>query len=381
MLSLSEKISAKGDNLKKHKKTVDSSYYNDNMNDNSTTTDNERCRERMNTIKPNYVVPALTDEQRENFENGLGMSGVGENCDDLNGELLCDIRQCLEYVIEMGIGNVFANEDSKCREGDLSPTLASMWSRIYRFAQAVTSILCGYDPFISTLLKSGKYPEVLMGAQTVSDGEMDGCCKRVGYPTWVAPDDDPSLDSSRPVSARGVAKAVNDAILSVWHRWEEEPEFTFFAETKDDLDEQSGKYGVEENDTALIAHSDECEDGTAIYEYAARPDEGEEEVKWRLKSCVVDGDEHNLVNFAVTHIVKGKYAENGMYYFDGTWQMLDADLGGIEAKLEELEERFRYAVKVPEDTKPTMIVTVPTVAEATDYPCDPNRQTIVLIAG
>lgn len=347
---------------------------------NNTTTDTPKCEERMNTIKPNFVVPAITEDQCENLKNNTGIYGqLTENCEDLTGELLCDIRQCLEYVVNMGVGNVFANEDSKCRDNDTSPTLASMWSRIYRFAQAVTCVLCAYDPFINTLLKSGKYPQVLMGAQTESDGSMDGCCKRIGYPTWVTPDDDPSSSSNKPVSAKGVAKAVHDAVMSVWHLWEEEPEFTYFAETMESLEDQASE--PMEGDTALVVTTDECKTGVGKYEYRKDVDAGEEDLKWRLNYCIVPGDEKNLVNFAVTHIVKGKYKENGMYYFDGTWNVLDADLSSLTERVDKLEEKFKYAVKVPNGEAPMLIATAESVEAAYNYPCDPNKRTLVFITG
>lgn len=344
------------------------------------TTDTERCQVRMQSITPNFVVPAITEEQCENLKNNTGIDGTGENCDDLTGELLCDIRQALEYVVNMGVGNVFANEDSKCRDNDISPTLASMWSRIYRFVQAVTCVLCAYDPFINTLLKSGQYPEVLMGAQTETDGEMDGCCKRIGYPTWVKPDDNPSLDSTKPVSARGVAKAVADAILSVWHRWEEEPEFEYFADDMNNLSSQMAGAPAVEGDRALVASSPDC-DGTAIYSYRKDVDGGDDELKWRLDDCIKEGDEHNLVNFAVTHIVKGQYATRGMYYFDGTWQMIDADLGELETRLKALEKTYDRAVTVPENTMPVVLMTVPTLADAIAVECVEGRETVILVTG
>lgn len=354
-----------------------------------STTATPKCAARQQQILPADLVPEITDEQCQNLKDNHGIYGnLTENCEDFTGELLCDIKQVLEYVLEMGVGTIFANEDSKCQDDDPSPTLASMWSRIYRFAQAVTCVLCAYDPFINTLLKSGHFPQVLMGAQTEDDGSMDGCCKRIGYPTWVTPDDYPEYDSNRPVSAGGISRAIKDAILSVWHLWEEEPEFTFFAQTVDGKDDsrslmaQMEKWEAVEGDTCLVAHSDECDGGTAIYEYRHDNDpSGELEIKWRFNECVEVGGKQNLTNFATTHITSGWYEGNGVYYFDGTWQVIDADLGQIEERVQNLESIYENAVTVMPGSKAILFGTADTVEEAKAYPCDPTRDTVILVTG
>lgn len=355
----------------------------------NATVNNDQCTARMGEIKPADVVPAITEAQCQHIKDNHGIDGdKDENCDDLNGELLCDIRQDLEYVLQMGVGQIFANDDSKCKEDDPSPTLASMWSRIYRFAQAVTCILCAYDPFINTLLKSGRFPQVLMGAQTEDDGEMDGCCKKVGYPIWVTPDELPTADSNRPVTAAGINQAIKDAILSVWHLWEEEPEFTYFAQTVNgeedpySLEKQMEKWPATEGDTALIASSDQCDGGTAEYEYRHDNDpSGETEVKWRFNKCIEKNGEENLTNFAVTHILKGQYEDKGVYFFDETWQVMDADLGALGEKIEDLEKIISNTVLSEEGQSPFVIATRPTLAEAEEVLCAEDKETLVLITG
>lgn len=335
------------------------------MNENQTT-DTTQCDERRVSVKPNLVVDAITEEQCQNIKDNRGIYGTAyANCDDLTGELLCDIRQVLEYVLNMGVGNVFANEESKCNEDD-SPTLASMWSRIYRFAQAVTCILCAYDPFMSAVLKSGKYPQVLTGSAQAG-----------GYPTWTTPDDYPTLGSVKPVTSEGVAKAVQDAVLSVWHFWEEEPSFDFFAQTANadndphSLEQQMNKVTPKAGNTALVASSSECSNGTAIYTY----DGG-----WKFKECVKLNDKHNLKNFAVTNIKNGYYKDKEVYYFDGTWQVMDIDLGELEKRVETLEEIYSSAVTSADETK-YLLMTKPTLTEAQAVPCSSEGTTIVLIAG
>lgn len=353
------------------------------------TVNNDACNERMQTIKPADVVPAISDTQCKNIKDNHGIYGTAENnCEDLTGELLCDIRQDLEYVLNMGVGNIFANDDSKCKEDDPSPTLASMWSRIYRFSQAVTCILCAYDPFINTLLKAGRFPQVLMGAQTEEFDEMDGCCKKVGYPTWVTPDELPTLDSNRPVTANGITRAIKDAIMSVWHIWEEEPEFTYFAQTINDpndpysLTEQMKKWPAKEGDTCLLASAPECGGGTAEYEYRHDNDpSGDLTVKWRFNKCLKKGGVEHLTNFAVTHINGGYYVDKGVYFFDETWQVLDADLGTLESRVDELERIFEHSVLSQDNTTQYVMATRPNLSAAKAVPCTNGKETLVFITG
>lgn len=359
-----------------------------NAADNSTL-NNELCEQRLQVINPADVVDPIDETQCQNIKDNHGINGNRDNnCEDLTGELLCDIKQVLEYVLNMGPGVIFPNEDSKCQEDDPSPTLASMWSRIYRFTQAVTCILCAYDPFINTLLKAGRFPQVLMGAFTEDQTEMDGCCKKWGYPTWVTPDDYPTLDSNRPVTAFGIAKAIEDAILSVWHKWKEEPEFTYFAQTMDDANdpysvvEQMKKWPAKEGDTLLLANSPECGSGTGIYEYRHDNDpSGDLTVKWRLNECVKKDGKQNLKNFAVTHITNGYYEEKGVYFFDETWQVLDADLGTLESRVDELERIFEHSVLSQDNTTQYVMATRPDLTTAKAVPCTNGKETLVFITG
>lgn len=351
------------------------------------TTENEQCAERLATIKPADVVPEITDEQCQNIKDNHGIYGTAdENCDDLQGELLCDMRQEIEYLLNMGVGNIFANDDSKCKEDDPSPTLASMWSRIYRFAQAVTCILCAYDPFINTLLKSGRFPQILMGAQTEDDGQMDGCCKKVGYPTWVTPDDYPYADSRRPVTSDGVYRAIQDAILSVWHKWVEWPEFTYFAQTLNDpddpysLQEQIKKWPPKPGDTVLIAKDGGTD--TLLYKYRDDNDPtGDVTVDWHFEGAIKDMPGNNLTNFAVTHILNGYYEDKGVYYFDGTWQVMDADLGELESRVDELERIFEHSVLSQDNTTQYVMATRPDLTSAKAVPCTNGKETLVFITG
>lgn len=311
------------------------------------------------------LVDELTEQEMENLRANTGLSGnEKDNCPDLEG-MVCLIKQGVDFVAGGGSMVVAPNNDSKCKD-DHAPTLASMWSRILRWSEAVTQILCAYDPYIATLLKMGKYPQILMGA--VQEG---------GYPQWVNPDDLPTEGSQKPVTSAGVIQAIKDALLGVWHPYEEYPHFGYFAQTlngADDPQNLSVQTGMAEGDTALVAN-----DGTrtsAVYTYTGG--------KWVFTKQLTEADD-NLKNFAVTNIEKGYYATKDVYYFDGgdtpTWDVMDADLSVLESRVEELERIFQQSVLGQADGDEYVMTTRPDLASANAVPCTDGKETIVLITG
>lgn len=319
------------------------------------------CGVRENEVNPADILAALTDKERENIMNDKGLDGKQDgNCGDIQGGLLCDIRQELEAVLQNQSMTIYANDFSKCSETDENPTLASMWSRIYRFSQAIASMLCAYDPFLANLLKSGKYPQVLMGSPSANGS---------GYPTWVAPDSYPSESTTKPVSSDGVYRAIEDAILSVWHLWKEHPEFTYYTDT---IKERDALTDLEENDTVLV--KDAGSKKNVIYRYYNE--------QWNEEEVVgVD-----LPNFTVTHIVKGYWADKGMYYFkDGnepTWQAMDANLTDLERRVDELAEKISHAVlPAPGDTNDYLITTRANLSQANAVPATSGKVTLTFITG
>lgn len=314
------------------------------------------------------LVDELTEQEMENLKANTGLSGnEKDNCPDLEG-MVCLIKQEVDAVANGGSMVVSPNDDSKCQD-DENPTLASMWSRILRWSQAVTQILCAYDPYVATLLKMGKYPQILMGA--VQDG---------GYPQWVNPDDMPTEGSQKPVTSDGVIKAIQEALLGVWHPYEEYPHFTYFAQTVNDaddpqnLDAQTTTTPPAEGDTALVAN-----DGTrtsAVYTYTGG--------QWVFTKQLTEADD-NLKNFAVTNIEKGYYTTKDVYYFDGggtpTWDVMDADLSVLQSRVEELEKIFQQSVLGQADGDEYVMTTRPTLADANAVPCTEGKSTIVLITG
>lgn len=318
-------------------------------------------------LKPDDLVSEINETECENLGATSGLDGnQRDNCDDLN-EMVCAIKQDVDAIATERAMVIAPNDASKCQDDD-DPTLASFWSRVLRFSQAITCILCEYDPFIATLLKSGKYPQILMGA--VGNN---------GYPQWVNPDEVPTLGSSKPVMSGGVVQTIKEALLSVWHLWEEYPEFKWFAQTLNDGDdyrnllEQSKTETPIEGDTALVGF--DGTDHNVLYTY--------KNGQWTKTK--VFGKNDGLVNFAVTHIVRGAYADKGVYYFhDGntdTWQVMDVDAGDLDEKLNELLAAFNKAVQSPSYDEQYILTTRPTAAEAHAVPCDPNKTTIVLITG
>ena len=332
--------------------------------------DSNVCDTRQEVVQPADIMAALTETECENLKNNTGLDGSSsDNCEDLQGGLLCDIRQELEAVLKNESMTIYANDFSKCSETDENPTLASMWSRIYRFSQATSCILCAFDPFIIKLLKSGRFPQVLMGAPAdVLPEDL------TGYPVWVSPDTYPTASSTRPVTSDGVYRAVEDAILSVWHIWREHPQFEYYADhTTEGVHPLSEITDMEVNDTALVKDNGEGE-YNVIYKYY--------DDDWQ-KEEVIGTD---IPNFTVTHIVKGYFEGKGIYYFDDsgtpTWQIMDANLSELEERMDVLEEKFNHAIiSQTSDTNSYMLTTRATLAQANAVPATSGRTTLIFITG
>lgn len=334
-----------------------------------TQSDNSACLNENGEwrLKPNTVVDQITEQECENLKSNAGLDGAqASNCGDLNS-LICDIKQEVEQVASNRVMVIAPNDLSKCDDSE-DPTLASMWSRILKFAQAASCVMCTYDPFVATILKSGKYPEILMGAATEG-----------GYPTWVKPDELPQADSKRPVTSGGIQEAIKQAILGVWHKWEEHPTFDYFAQTIDGSDDphnltnQMTDNPANSGDTALVA-SDGVHN-TALYTFDG--------TDW-VFTKELDSDD-GLTNFAVSHIGRGYYATKDVYYFydgtNGTWQVMDADLTELEKKVKELEGQFNGAVFGKDTGEGYLITTRPTLAQAQAVACDNDRMTLTFVTG
>lgn len=315
---------------------------------------------------PDAVVNEITEDECANIKANTGLAGnEKDNCPDLE-TMVCAIKQEVDAIANGAI-TISTNNESKCRDDGL-PTLASMWSRILRWSQAVTCVLCAYDPYVATILKTGKYPQILMGA--VQEG---------GYPQWVNPDELPTSGSKAPVTSGGVAKAIEDALLGVWHPWEEYPIFSYFAETLNSSDGvqnltiQTTNTPPTSGDTALVAS-----DGThsnALYTYNG--------TDWVFTKEL--GASDGLTNFAVTNITKGYYATRDIYYFvdgsDHTWNVMDADLTTLEKQVSDLQKLLEKAIISKNSDTGYILTTAPTLITAEAVACDPDKPTIILITG
>lgn len=155
--------------------------------------------------EPWWLAEEVNANECNNLKNGHGTNGSDTtNCDVFQNDLIPALIQ--EYKsIQRGDIVIAANEDSKCSDGSPLPTLASILSRILRFSQAVACVLCTYDPILINILKSGEYPQILMG-QTGSK-----------YPIWRNPSETPTPGSKLPITSGGVWEAIQQAIMSVFH--------------------------------------------------------------------------------------------------------------------------------------------------------------------
>lgn len=329
------------------------------------------CDARKEVVQPADIMAALTETECENLKNNTGLDGTAsDNCEDIQGGLICDIRQELEAVLKNQSMTIYANDFSKCSETDENPTLASMWSRIYRYSQAVSCILCSYDPFMATLLKSGRYPQVLMGAVADNMTEEEMGCSLTGYPVWVTPDTYPTESVTKPVTSDGVYKAVENAILSVWHLWREHPQFEYYVDSEDELADITDML---EDDIVLVKENTD-EEYNVIYKYY--------DDDWQKEEVI--GVE--IPNFTVTHIVKGRWADKGIYYFldddRPTWQVMDANLTELEDRVSEIENKFsRAVIGHPSDENSYLITTRATVAQANAVSATTGRTTLVFVTG
>ena len=185
-----------------------------------------------------YEIDEVNTSECDNLKENKGTSGNdNNNCDVLSNELIEAIRQ-VYYSIKNGDIVISANEDSKC-DGSQLPTVASILSRLLRFDEAVACILCTYDPILIKILKSGEYPQVLMG-QTGSV-----------YPVWKNVSETPTEGSMLPITSGGVYDAIKEAQLSMFHKITDDPgwveagglyEYDYFATSDEDLDAQSLGY-------------------------------------------------------------------------------------------------------------------------------------------
>lgn len=342
---------------------VDKNTYYNNFDDSS--------------VLPSFLAREINEQvasECDNLADATGTSGHDDgNCDVFENDLLPAIQQ-VYYQIKNGVMNIYANDDSKCDE-DNAPTLASILSRLLRFDEAVACVLCTYDPQLIAYLKSGTYPQVLMGGGAGSK-----------YPVWQNPSTSPSAGSVLPITSGAVYTAIRNAIDSVFHKATDDSQWTaagggftyeYYADTLEELYEQYDESSAEsdepvpeEGDKAIILNG---EDGiNEEYQYT----EGE----WVGLDVIGEPN-----NFAVIEIEKGAYADEEIYYLHDTadnisWNILDFSLTGLEDRVADLEDICKLAV-ISYDTTEYLFGVVPTLAEAQAIPSTPGKTTVTLVIG
>lgn len=306
------------------------------------------------------LVDPISDSECSSLGNNTGLNiNDGETtCQALQQRLVPLLAQIMSDI-STGVMTIYANDDSKC-DDNADPTLASMMSRIYRVSQAFACILCQYDPTLSNMLMAGTYPQVLMGKQSQD-----------GYPGWVTPDSAPISGSQNLVTSGGVYTAIQNAILSVWHLWK-----------------GNGTTAASDGDYAYLVYdvADLPTTGNANGDWAIVYNETTYEVKtykWNGSSWQNKGtfSHSQMQDFAVIHVEKGEWEDKGLYWFDISWNLLDADLGEIEQRVDALEQQYQNTV-IPLDTATTYkIGVVADTAAAQQVPSEAGITKIIFMSG
>lgn len=304
------------------------------------------------------VVNPITEEECSSLEQNTGIdpSEGLQDCEAIALEILPLIEDELRWI-RSGVKTIFANEDSKCKDTDKNPTLASILSRIYRLSQAISCAICTYDPALVTRLKTGSASQVLWG-QGVGN-----------LPLWRTPDTVPTEDSTNLVYSGGVYNAIRAAQLGTFHVWEGHSEFDYYAEDIDSLNSQTG---ASNDDTALVLT------GAG----------GMNQLYTRTNGSWMAGTVYGAIeNFATTHILKGTLADKEIYFYynedqtQGAWNTLNAGLGNITAQIADLRNIADMTVQSQSGNDKMILTVKDTLAEANAVQPTAGKTTIVLISG
>lgn len=302
------------------------------------------------------IVDPITSSECTSLGNntGLNINDGENNCQALSTRLMPLLAQIVGDI-SSGKMTIYANDDSKCSPDDKSPTLASMMSRIYRVSEAFTCILCTYDPTLSNLLTSGSYPQVLMGKQSGSQ-----------YPHWSTPDSTPTQNSYNLVTSNGVYQAIRNAILSVWHLWEkgDNGEFQYLETSFASLPTT----GNTDGDYAIVYNAQTHVN--TIYKWS------DSQSAWVLDETIQPA---NIEDFAVIHVEKGTWADKGLYWFQTSWNIMDADIRELEQRVSVLEYSMMSTVQALDNSSVYEIGVVDTYAQASAIPAESGKIKIAFI--
>lgn len=322
------------------------------------------------SIPNNYLAYEIGENvagECANLQDDSGTSGQDEsNCDVLNNDLIPALVAVYE-TIKVGNRVIYTNDESKCDEDSADPTLASILSRILRFDQAVACILCTYDPKLIAYLKSGRYPQVLMGGGSNSS-----------YPVWQNPSTTPTQNSQLPITSGGVYDAIQQAILSVFHKatddaaWVEAGgsyTYAYYATVPGALATQDMSQ-VATDDKALILNGADGTNQEYVYDGS----------NWEAMDVIGEPN-----NYAVIEVEKGYFADNELYYLhdsagNKSWNLMDASIATIEARISALEDIYEDAV-LSADSNEYLFGVKTTLAQAQAVPATAGKQTITLVIG
>ena len=233
-------------------------------------------------------------------------------CDNLSymTELICQQL----FRIKTGQKTIYTNCDTKevCDPYSNNPTLASILSRLLRFAEAAACLICSMEAL--DIFKSGETDQVFTAATPGESGQ------------WITLDYYPVEGSENLVASCGVAEAIQDYIESVFHPI---GKYDYWAEDMAELEEQttceSGEPESGESGESGVICEPPAEGDTAVV--------GEYYYTYTNGVWVQTGEVTDLGDFAVITIEKGTYFDKNFFWWNDEWYMINIDGAG------ELEER------------------------------------------
>lgn len=228
-------------------------------------------------------------------------------CDNLNymTELIC---QTMDRIRE-GQKDVYANCATKnvCDPYSKTPTWESILSRITRFSQMVSCLICS------------------MAAMDFSGGQDDEvytATEAGNFGRFVPLSQEMTEDSNELISSVGAKNAIEDFLESTLRPI---GTYEFYADDIHDLFEQTDCSDESGANCDAAEKGDKAVIGKDYYTYGGN--------KW-----VKTGEVPYLQDLGLINITKGSWAQHEWYWWNDQWQMLDADTANLEKRLSALEE-------------------------------------------
>ena len=256
----------------------------------------------LKDLFPNFVeyemyLETETDDgtwKSDNFAFQTPLMEVPYNytCDNL--EYLVDLLCQAIKPLEQGNKTIYANPTTKatCDPYSENPTLATLWSRLLRLYHGMACIIC----------------EMWF----IEAGDPDQYY--TGEAGWVTISKKVEEGADTLVSSKAVKDYIAEEVEKVWHY---KGDVTYIVNTKSEL--PSGALGE-----SAITASD-----SKRYTYSGG---------WK------EDTSFKPVDFEVYHVVKASKSTFGnvregsaYYYFEGTWNLMDANTEHMDARLTEIE--------------------------------------------